>query len=168
MLHSWFIDESLMILWRNIEVTAKISLQTLTIRNVFFKPNLRNIDVSLPLTWWFVDDALERHRRNIDNFVGNSFFIFFVFFCCVNAWIIGFSLLDLWRFVDDSLYKLRRYSEDFDANINDLLVFYRPNLRNLHVSSLLRRLLVDDSLERHIWNIDNFDGNFLILIVFLC
>ena len=75
-------------------------------------------------------------------------------------WIIDFSLLVHWRFVCDSLSKLWRYSEDVDASINDLLGFYWPNLRNPHVSSLLRRWLVDDSLGRHIWNIDNFDGNF--------
>ena len=33
---------------------------------------------------------------------------------------------------------------------------------------MLRRRFVDDSLERHIWSIDKFDGNFLNLYCFRC
>ena len=73
--------------------------------------NLGDIDVSLLLPWWVVDDALEWHCWSIDNFEGNFFDLHC--FCCANLWLIDFSLLVLWQFVDDSLEKHWRCSEDF-------------------------------------------------------
>ena len=53
-----------------------------------------------------------------------------------------------------------------DANISDKKLFC-ANLQNIDVSLLLRRWFFDDYLERHIWSIDNFDGNILVFIVFV-
>ena len=167
MFHCCFIGDSWMILWRTIEFSAKIPLQTLTIRNVFFWPSLRNIDISLLLRWRFVDDSLERHIWNLDKFDFECKFWSLMFLFC-NFWITDVSLLVLWRFVDDSLKIHWRYKKEFDAIINDLQGFYWPILRYSDDSLLLRQLFVDDTLKRDIWNLDIFDGNFFDLFCFCC
>ena len=55
------IDQSLMILWRvsdNIRISDDFDANNND--NKFFCANLENIDNSLPLTFWFCDDDLER------------------------------------------------------------------------------------------------------------
>ena len=56
--------------------------------------------------------------------------------------------------------------DKFDGDFFDLYCFCCVNLWNTDVSLLLNRWFVDDSLKIHIWNFDNFDGIFLIFIVF--
>ena len=141
-----------------------ISVQTLKTL-LYVCANLWNRDVSLLLPWIFVDDALEEHCWNLDNFDGN-FFDFYCF-CSVNLWITDVSLLLHRWFFDVSLKNHWSYSEDFVASLNDLQGFLWLNLGNVDVSLLLRRWLVDDSLERHNWNIGNFDGSLFIPIVFV-
>ena len=109
-----------MILWRNVDETWMILMQTLMIK-YFFCAILGNLDVSVLSPWWFFDDALERHCWNLDNFKGNFFDL--LCSCCGNLWIIDFSLLVHWRLVDDSLEKHWCYREDFDGNIIDQKFF---------------------------------------------
>ena len=69
-----------------------------------------------------VDDTFERQIWNIDKFDGNFYGLFC--FCCVNLWIIVFSLLVPWRFLDEYLRKPWRYSDVFNAKVNDHNCFY--------------------------------------------
>ena len=108
-----FIDDSLMILWRTIEVTAKISWQTLKII-IAFLPILRNIDVWLMLCRWSLmilwRDVLETLIIEMENIL-----IFIVFF------VLPYESLMFHRwFVDDSLMNHWSYSENFVWSINDL------------------------------------------------
>ena len=157
------IDYSLMKLWWFFDKILMISMQTLMTN--FFFAKLGKIDVSIPLPWWFVDDAFERHCWNIDKFVG-SFFELYCFWC-VNLRIIEFTLLVHWRFVDDSLKKHWRYSEDFDARLNDLFGFFWPNLQNIDVSLLLRRWFLTSLWRELFETLTKSMENFLIFIVFV-
>ena len=85
--------------------------------NNLFCANLQNIDVSLLLRRWFVDESLEGHIWSIGNFDGNFFGLYC--FLCVNLWIIRVSLLLQWWFVDDSLKKHWWNYEALDANAKD-------------------------------------------------
>ena len=67
--------------------------------NKLFCANLQNIYCSWLLCRWFVDNSLERHIWNIENFDGNFFDPYC--FCWVRVWIIDVSLLLHLRFVDD-------------------------------------------------------------------
>ena len=112
-----------------------------------------------------VDDPLERRIWNTDNFV-EKFFEFFCF-CCVNHWIIDFSMLVRWRFVDDPPKKHWRFSKGFHANNNHDKCFHWPNLRSIDVSLLLpgRSLMI---LWRDVFRILIISmATFLIFSVFV-
>ena len=76
--------------------------------NFFCCGNLRNIDVSLLLRRWFVDDTLGRHNWDIDNCDGSLliFIVIVVLFCeplmfhCFSIFSIDESLITLWRNID--------------------------------------------------------------------
>ena len=132
---------------------------------MFFWPDLRNIGVFILPPWWFVDDALERHRRNIDNFVGN----FLDLYCswCVTLWIIDSSLLVHWRFVDDfflwtNFDVAAKMSMQTLTIINVFLTSFPEHWCFIAASSLI----VDDSLEKHIWNLDKLQGKLWSLLIF--
>ena len=177
MFHCSFSDDSVMTLWKNVDDTTKVWMQTLKIievsdviivrtlipllldwlivddpvknlwwdfddldANIYdnsFCANLRNIDVSLPLRRWFVDEYLERHLWSIVIFIGSFFDLHR--FCCVNLWFIHVSLLLPWRFVDDSLKNHWWNSKDLDANSKDLWSFKCDNHQN--VDSFAARLI---------------------------
>ena len=122
-----------------------ILVQTLKTK-LFVCANVGNRDVSLLLPWLFVDDAMEEHCWNLENFDGNFFDLHC--FCCVNLWITAvYLLLHRWLF-DVSLKNRWSYSEDFDASINDLQGFYWLNLGNVDVSLLLRRWFFAEPLMK--------------------
>ena len=115
--HCWCIDYSLMILWRNIDVTAKVLMQTLRIITVF----IDLVSETLMFHCCFVDDRWwvlgETYFKIIDIFDGN--FFDFRSFCCVNIWVTDFSLLLPWWFADDSLKDHWWHYEHLDANVFD-------------------------------------------------
>ena len=103
MFQCWTIDESLMSLRRNIDVTAKISLQTVMITNVF----LNLISETSLFSCCFVDDSLMIIWRDIFEALINSmesFFIFIVFVVLTSE-----SFMFQWWFIDESLTIFRKH-----------------------------------------------------------
>ena len=105
--HCWCIDAALMIPWRNIDVTAKISMQTLRIIDVF----LDLISKLLMFYCCFVDDSLMTLWKDIFEplIISMETFLIFVFFVVLTSeslifhcFFIDDSLMTLWRTIDDT------------------------------------------------------------------
>ena len=71
------------------------------------------------------------------------------------------SMIRWWSF-EETFWNI----DKFDGNFFDLYCFCCVNLWITDVSLLPCRWFVDDFLKIHIWKFDNFNGIFLIFIVF--
>ena len=163
MFHCSFSDDSLMIFLRDLFGTLIVSMETLLIFIVFALLTSE----SLMFHCSFSDDSLMTLWRNIDGTTKIWMQTLKIIEVC-NVIIIrtlNIPLLLDWLVVDDPMQNLWYYFDDFDANFSHNNLFC-ANLQNIDVSLPLRRWFVDDSFERHIWNIDYFDGNFFDLYCF--
>ena len=71
--HSQFIAASLMVRWSSNHETLTTSFELLLSTNAlfFFSANLRSIDLSLLLRWYFFDASLSEHCWNSDDLFAN-------------------------------------------------------------------------------------------------
>ena len=114
MFHYCFLDDSLMMLWKEIVEILIISTEFFLIGFVFFGVNIWIIDFSLLVNWRAVVDSSKKHRRYSEDFDANindhkGFF-------WLNLRIIDVSLLLRRWFVDDALKNHWWHYEDLDAN----------------------------------------------------
>ena len=163
MFHCSFVDDSLLTLWRVIFETLIISMETFLIFIVFVVLTSE----SLLFPCFFIDDWLMTLWRNVDGTtkiwmrtlkiieVSNVIIIrTLMFLCC----LVAYPLMILWRI----FVKILMISKQTLVIIN--FCCCQKHWRFIAPSSMI----VDDSLERHIWNIDNFDANFFDLYCFCC
>ena len=110
MFQCFFIDDSLMNLWRTIEVTVKISLQAL----LTFKGFIDLISETLMFHWCFVHDSLMSLWRDIiETLITSigSFWSLLTLLCLLlNPWcFIASSLMIRWWLLEETLTTLRRF-----------------------------------------------------------
>ena len=120
MFHCFFLKDSLMTLWRNIDETPKIWMQTLKINEVFNVIIIKTL-ILLLLDWLIVDNPMENLQKDFD---------------------------------------------DLDANISDKKLFC-ANFQNIDVSLLLRPWFVDDFWRNVNETLINSMETFLIFVVFV-
>ena len=162
MFHCSLFDNSLLTLWRVISETLIISMETFLISIVFVV--LTSESMMFPC--FFIDESLMNLWRNIDGTTKiwiKTFLIIKVFSVRIFkiCYFIAARLINrCWWFFEETLMRpwwfwcKQKWWKSFCCGI----------LRNIDGSLLLRRGFVDDSLEKHKWNINNFDGNLLIFI----
>ena len=142
--HCWSINDSLMILWRNIDITPKISMQA----KFIFKGIFDLVSETLMFHCCFVDDSLMTLWRDIIETLIISMETFKLYcFCCVSLWTLDVSLLLHWWLVDDCSRKHWRHYEELDANAKNHWIFYCDNHQKIDVPLLLDWLIVDDPMK---------------------
>ena len=124
--------------------------------NFFYCANLGDIDVSLLLGRWFVDDPLKRHFKTLINSM-ETFLIFIVFVVLTSESpiFLAASSVIRWWFSEVTYLKLWQ----FRWNFFDLYCFWFVNLWIIDVSLLLQWWFVDDTLKEHWWHYEDLDAN---------
>ena len=131
-----------------------ISMQTLM--TIIYCANRGDIDVSLLLPRWFVDDRLKRDFETL--IISMETFLIFIVFVVLTSESLKIPCC----FVDDSLTILRREilkHWQFRRNFFDLYCFCFVNLWIIDVSLLLQWWFVDDTLREHWWHYEDLDAN---------
>ena len=144
MFHCFFIDDSLMTPWKNIDDPRKIWMQTLKIIEVSNVIIIRTlmvlcclIDGSLMILWRIFDKILMISVQTLKT----------IHFVCANVGNRDVSSLLPWLFVDDALEEHCWNLEKFDGNFFDLYCFCCVNLWISVVSLLHHRWFFDVSLK---------------------
>ena len=158
-----FVDDSLMILWRDIFETLIFSVETFLIFIVFdvltsesFMFHRSFSDDSLMTFLWNIDDTTKIWTQTLKiNEVSNVIIIGTLILFA--AWLIN----RWWSYAESLIrscwFRCKHYWN----------YFYCANLRDIDVSLLLRRWFDDDPLKRHFETLINSMETFLIFIVFL-
>ena len=151
-----FFEYLLMSLWRNFDETLMFRINSDDEKS-FWVASLRNFYASLLCLWWFAYDSSKKQRWISEDFDANNIDELTLWGANLQN-IKGFiaaALMIHWWFFEETMMNNR----DFDANIIGYSRFYCVNLLSLEASLMLDCLFVDETLNKHRWDIDNFDAN---------